>query len=277
MRLTRRHRDIPGFVNSLNLHYSVRAHAGILLAASTLAGLLLSRLLLWMGMETPFLRFPIAVVAAYGFFLLFVEWWLHYIGIKRTVVDDAPDVSGFIGPGPHSTPGVPADSLMGGGGSFDGGGASAGFDDPGASQLASAKAEIALRGKASALHIGLEAKAQAGASVGDLASGAAGLGELAFPLVLLAVLVGFAVAAGWIITVTPSVLVETAVEVAVASGLIRSVSRTRDPFWFESLFSRTIWKALALAVSALFIGFAVRLVDPSADTIGEAVARLMSH
>jgi hypothetical protein len=272
-----RHRDVPAFVRSLRLNYSVRLHAAILLAAATLLGLLVSRLLLWMGMETPFLRFPIAVVVAYGFFLVLVDWWLHYVGVKRATEDVIQDPGVYPSEGRHD--GAAADHVAGKGGTFDGGGASGGFDEPGdAAQLAAVKAEASLRTKGAAVHAGLEAKAQAGAGAADIASGAAGLGELAFPIfVIVAVLVLFAGAGGWIAAATPAVLVETAVEVAVASGMIRSMAPTRSSTWFASLCSRTAWKAFALAVAALFIGFAVRMVDPSADTIGEAVARLMAH
>jgi uncharacterized membrane protein YgcG len=272
--LVRRHRDVPGFVRSLELHHSVRLHAAVLLAAAALAGFLLSRLLLWMGMETPLLRFPVAVVAGYGIFLILVDWWLHYIGVKRAAVDDAPDPGFYPSGGSHSDA---VEHFAGSGGQFDGGGASAGFDEGGSGQLAATKAEVALRGKASAIHIGLEAKAQAGASMADVASGAAGAGEFAVPLFAIVAVLAVFGAWGWAIAATPSVLIETAIEVAVASGLIRSMSRTRSSTWFESLFSRTIAKALLLALSALLIGFAVRMVDPSADTLGEAVARLLSR
>ena len=56
----------------------------VLLAAATLAGLMVSWLLLWLGLEAPFLRFPIAVLSGYAFFLLLVDIWLAYLGIKRS-------------------------------------------------------------------------------------------------------------------------------------------------------------------------------------------------
>ncbi|MGZ5033247.1 MAG: hypothetical protein ACXWAC_08615 [Usitatibacter sp.] len=274
--LIRRHRDLPSFVRSLHLHYSVRLHAAILLISASLAGLLVSRLLLWMGLEAPFLRFPIAVVISYGLFLLFVDWWLRYIGIKRVAVDDVPDPGSFPSSfeGGHGSAG---ETVTGGGGSFDGGGASSGFDPEAGGQAAALKGEAVLRAKGSAIHLGLEAKAQGGLSAGDALSGAAGAGEFIPILLLITVLAAFAGAAGWIIASTPMVLIETAVEVAVASGLIRSMSRSREATWFESLFSRTIWKVAALAGAAILLGIAVRMVDPGADTIGEGVARVMGR
>jgi hypothetical protein len=163
-------------------------------------------------------------------------------------MDDVPDPGSYPSGGSHSDP---VEHFAGSGGHFDGGGASAGFDDGGSGQLVATKAE--------------------------LASGAAGAGEFAVPLLAIVAVLAVFGAWGWAIAATPSVLIETAIEVAVASGLIRSMSRTRSSTWFESLFSRTIAKALLLALSALLIGFAVRMVDPSADTLGEAIARLLSR
>jgi uncharacterized membrane protein YgcG len=288
--LVRRHPDVPAFVRSLHLHYSIRLHAAILLVAAALAGLLLSLLLRWIGMSTPLLRFPIAVVAAYAFFLVLVDWWLHYLGLKRAAVDDVPDPGVYpSGSSPAHADGPAVAGVNGGGGEFDGGGASAGFDDGGSSQVVAAKAEVAARGKMAVAHAALETKAQAGmaageaaasssVSAGDIASGAAGFGELALPVLVLVAVAGlFAAAGGWVIATTPAMLVETAVEVAIASGLIRSISRTRGSSWFASLFERSFGKALALAAMAFVLGLAVRWIDPSANTIGQAVARLFSH
>ncbi len=288
MMLARRHRDVSAFVRSLHFNYSVRFHAGILLAAATLAGLLASKAMLWMGVESPVLRYPIAVAAGYGFFLVFIDWWLHYIGIKRTALDDIPDPS-FM-PSHHAPGGV--DSLPtpprfdAGGGTFDGGGASVGWDDAAGSAVQT-KAEIALRAKASAVHIALETKANAAAGIGEAAassgmegaaSGASALGELAFPVLVIAVVAGLFIAAGgWVVVSTPAMLVETAVDVAVISGLIRSVAPTRDATWFDALLARTFFKVAALVGASFVIGLALRFVDPTANTVGQLVSHWMQR
>ena len=158
--LVRRHADTLAFVRSLELHYSVRLHAAILLAAATLAGLLVSWLLLWMGLEAPFLRFPFAVVAGYGIFLVLVDVWLAYLGIKRSEADVA-DPGTYPGEGGQAgEPAAPSEGFSGGGGTFDGGGASASFESP-AGQAAALKGEAALRAKGAAGYAALETKGTA--------------------------------------------------------------------------------------------------------------------
>lgn len=276
--LVKRHADTLSFVQSLERSHSVRWHAAVLLAAATLAGLLASWVLRWMGLEAPYARFPIAVLAGYAIFLVLVDLWLAYIGIKRSEAQvEDPGVYPGDGGGASEGAARAGESFSGGGGTFDGGGASAGFDTP-AGQAAAMKGEAVLRAKGAAGYAALETKAQAGAtglSAADAAGGLAAAGEF-FPIVILLAIVGLFVAAvGWTVALTPMVLVETAVEVAVASGLIRSMARTKSPTWFASLLDRTAWKAVALVALAVVLGIIVRLIDPSADTIGEAVAHLM--
>lgn len=297
----RRYADIADFVASLRLHHAVGLHAAILLAAAALAGLLVSKLLLMAGLEVPWLRFPIAVVAAYGLFLLMVQWWLSFIGLHRDAalpegIDLVPLPDGAGGGEACAAASKP---FATGGGTFDGGGASGGWDGSGKAtewktSAASAKGELAIRGKGGAAYAGLEAKAQgvasgaeagasaalgeagASAALGEAGGLLAGLAELAWPLVILAAVVAaFLAASGWFVTLGPVLLVETAVEVAIASGLIRSVARRRDGEWLSSLFSRTAWKATGLAIGAVLFGVAVRMVDPAADTLGQAIVAVL--
>jgi len=80
---------------------------------------------------------------------------------------------------------------------------------------------------------------------------------------------------GTLVSATPVILVETAVEAAVAAGLIRCAARSRAEGWFTKLFDRTVWKGILLIAIAAALGVVVRMIDPSADTVGEALARLM--
>ncbi len=261
--LVRRHRDVPAFVQSLHLHYSVRLHAALLLVCATACGLLLSKILLMGGMQAPEFRFPVAVVSAYFLFLLFVHWWLMWIGIKswreRDWDGSIPDATDFtFGGGGGSTPSP--EPFTGGGGGFDGGGASAGFEV-----------------KAQAVQVGVETKAQAAGSTLEGIASVGSLSELGFIFLVIVAIVAALGASGWIISATPQILVETAIDVAVASGLIRSLSRKPGEHWFDSLFSRTVWKAVILAILALLIGVIVRMVDPSANTIGQMAAHFQHH
>jgi uncharacterized membrane protein YecN with MAPEG domain len=273
--LIRRHADTLSFVRSLELHYSVRFHAAVLLVAATSAGLLVSWLLRTIGMEAPWLRFPIAVLAGYLLFLWFVDLWLAYIGLKRNPADGDISLDGPLeysgGAGGEGCAVEPVSAFRGEGGTFDGGGANASFD------VGSAKAEAGMRAKSAAVHAGFESKVNAGLAVDDAVGAAAGAAEF-FPIAVLVLVVGVIFAAvGWTVTMTPMLLVETAVEVAVASGLIRSTGKWRGSRWLDTLLDRTVWKAAGLAVAALALGVLVRRVDPTADTLGQAVAHWMAR
>ena len=269
--LLRRHADTLSFVRSLELHHSVNWHAAVLLVSAALSGLLFSWILLRLGLEAPWLRFPIAVVAAYGLFLLFVYWWLCYIGIKRNEVSDGPQDFPVGGEGESGEGACVAEGVSGGGGSFDGGGASASFEAVGA------KGEVAVRGSSLAARAGSVDPNIAAVGADDVLGAAAGAVEF-FPVaVLVAVVVGVVAAIGWTVMLTPALLVEIAVEVAVAAGLVRGVARSRARDWLETAFERTAGKAVALALVALLLGAVVRWIDPSADTVGQAIAHLTAR
>ena len=276
---TRRFADRKGFVNALTANHSVRLHAMLLLAAATISGMLVSKFLLWLGLTAPFVRFPIAVLAGYALFLVFVEWWLRYLGLHgwsagERRLGDGFDIPSISGSGPSGGGGGGGGgALRGGGGSFDGGGASASW------QAAGAKAEGAASARSAGVGSFFSTKSS-GSSGGGSSGGDGDAGDavgLLPVLLLLAVVIAIAAAAGWVIVVTPDILVEVATEVAVAAGFIRGAAPTREQTWITTLFHRSIAKAAVLAGLAVVLGFAVRWVDPGANTVGQALARLTGN
>lgn len=276
--LIRRHSDIPAFIRSLHASVPVRLHATLLLFVSAFLGWLLSWLLLHAGATSLVARLPLVVLATYGIFLLLVRCWLAWIGLRRfgeTHLDGVDGVGSNLptSGGSVSTP-DPIAPFHAGGGSFDGGGASASFDGPASSTSAAVEvktraAGAGLEAKANAMAAGLEAKSQATAGGLELLGGA---GE-ALPVALF-VIVGAALVflIGFIFTGTPGVLVDVAVEVATAAGLIRTVARRRETYWLSSLCERTVWKALALVVLAFILALCAAAIDPTAQTLGQAIS-----
>jgi uncharacterized membrane protein YgcG len=258
------HRDIARFRAVLERDHWIRMHSTLLLVAATLAGLLASKLLLWSGLSSPVLRFPMAVAFSYATFIVFVDLWLRFIGAKRTQLDVSLDFPSGDGNASGGS-GNGARILSGKGGTFDGGGASSRFDAyEGTPQFASADSSWAPGVDAGSLDV----------SDADALSSADGLsaaGE-ALPLVILGIVLAiFAALVGWVFVGTPGVLLETAVEAAVTAGLIRSVAPHRGRYWLLSLCERTWLKAALLIAAALLLGFCVRLIDPQAHTVGESV------
>src|ERR1041384_7449317 len=100
-----------------------RVLMSLILAATGAAGFLVSFALLHMGVTRMWLRYPVAVLAAYGVFLFLLRVWLHLQrhswtdllpdDLNLTNVDTALDVSAH----------ADAVSSFGGGGDFAGAGA----------------------------------------------------------------------------------------------------------------------------------------------------------
>ena len=271
-----------GFVQALGRRFSIRLHSSLMLAAATTSGLMVSKGLLWMGLAAPYIRFPIAVLAGYGLFLLFVNWWLHYVGMlqwsQKSGLADGVDAGSSSGGGSWSGGGSSSGGgggvMRGGGGSFDGGGASSSFEAVGGKVEGGAAARGLVAGSVSQ-SASASGGGGGGGGDGDGGSSLDGAGSLLPVLFIVAIVVGLAFAIGWVVVVTPDVLMEVATEVAVASGMIRSTARTRDQTWFTLLFVRSIPKAALLAFLAVLLGVGVRWLDPTANTIGQLTARYL--
>lgn len=65
---------------ALHSRFWLRFHTSILLLWTFCAGLLTTKGLFALGMQSMFWRYTIAIVVAYGAFLLGVRLWLHYVG-----------------------------------------------------------------------------------------------------------------------------------------------------------------------------------------------------
>jgi hypothetical protein len=64
-------------------HYFVRFHMGLILAATTAAGIVSSKLLLMAGLSNVLARYPLAVACAYFVFLGLTRLWVAYVLISR--------------------------------------------------------------------------------------------------------------------------------------------------------------------------------------------------
>ncbi len=243
--------------------FFVRFHLSLILLFSFAAGLLTTRVLLALGVETLLWRWPLAAFGAYAGFFLGVRLWLTWIGLGRVLdrddgadVSDAGDILDFVPSGNGSSggglslPDAPVPEVPAGG--FGGGGASADFAaSEGDSLLPDA----------------------------DLPDVDLGGGDDGCMVVVLLVLVAALLAAALGVTVymiwqAPLVLAEAAFEAAVAAGMIRSVHRFRDPGWFDGAV-RASWKPfLAVLAMMAFVAGAIGHYLPQARTLLEAVRML---
>lgn len=226
------------------MHYNEwpRVSMFVCIAAAMSVGLLVTKGLLFLGVETLWARYLPALVAAYASFFIAIWMWLHMSRYGRHLRSDRRDggdggldfpSGGGSSSGPSGAPRIDA-----GGGGFDGGGASASFDggplDAPSLDLPSVDVDFDI----------------GGGDDGGIVAIIAGI-----VLVLAAVLVFGA--ALYVVYQAPVILTEVVFEVMLGSALVRRTrgAATRD--WSGVLFRRT-WKPFALLalMALLFAGFA---------------------
>ena len=117
-------------------HFFLRFHMTLILGGTFLAGLAVTKLFLDAGSTNLALRYGVAVAAAYGAFLLLMNLWLWYVGVRSDDDDeadagdvvDAIDLASDIASGLRPS-GGPANLFDAGGGSFGGGGSTGSFGE----------------------------------------------------------------------------------------------------------------------------------------------------
>lgn len=228
----------------------------LILLATTMAGVLASKGMLAVGLHNAALRYPITVLFAYLIFFSAIKIWLW-------LMTDAP-VSSSRDTGRGSSGGIDVPffsggSGPGGGGTFDGGGASADFGDTLADMASGVGDSVGDAG-------GVAGDVLGGA--GDVVSGALddeGGVLLVIVLGLLAVLLFSVVGAGvFLIWQAPAILAEAAFNAVLATTLIRSTRKMKEPDWIGSVFKAT-WKPFAVVLLlAVVAGWAMHHYFPEA-------------
>ena len=214
-----------------------RIQMSLIVCVTGEAGLLFSYLMLDAGVTSMALRYPLALLMAYGVFLVLLWLWL------RTKAEDYVDIPDFSGSG-SSGSGDCTPTFEGGGGQFGGGGASGSFDMP------------------------------TGADPSPLSDAVGAVGdadELAIPLLAIVFAVGLALASFYVVYVAPMLFAELLVDGALSYALYRRIKATDSPHWVESAVRRT---ALPFVLTAVFVsatGAAMAAYAPGAHSIGQVV------
>ncbi|HEV2844761.1 MAG TPA: hypothetical protein VG477_07940, partial [Thermoanaerobaculia bacterium] len=240
----------------------------ILLALTGASGFLTSFILLKSGVGSMALRYPVAVMVAYGVFLLLLRVWLAIQRDGWQEVVDLPDADA----GELALEGVTSvgkgagEGFSGGGGSFGGGGTSTSFQAP-PGPLASypPQAPMASGGEGAGLGIDLDF---------DLDE-PAGLLVLLALLVLAVAVMGAAVYVLW---TAPVLLAEVLVDGLIMTGLYRRLRNTEEPsHWLLGAVRRTWIPALAVAILFSFAGHLLQKAVPEARSIGPAVEAVLGQ
>lgn len=219
-----------------------RIQMSLIVGVTGAAGLLFSFLMLDAGVTSMALRYPLALLMAYGVFLILLWFWL------RTQAEDYVDIPELSGSGSNGS-GDCVPAFEGGGGHFGGSGASGSFDGP-----------------ASLTPSGPDASplADTVGAVGDA-------DELAIPLLAVVFALGLALASLYVVYVAPMLFAELLVDGALSYALYRRLKATESPHWLESAVCRT---ALPFALTAVFVaatGAAMAAWVPGAHSIGQVI------
>lgn len=221
-----------------------RLQMALLVSLTGAAGLLASFTLLHAGLHSMAARYPLALCVAYLFFLFLVWLWLHTQAKDYLDVPDVPDVLPRGG-GSH-LPGM----RSGGGGNFGGGGASGEFES--AEPLWHASAPVR-------------------SSASDSASAAASVDDGAIPLLVIALVVGLALASLYVVYIAPVLFAEVLVDSALSYALFRRLRAQDARHWLGSAVRRT---AIPFVVTALFlalVGAAMAAYAPGAASVGQVM------
>jgi hypothetical protein len=212
-----------------------------LVSLTGLAGFGASAAMLAAGLETMGLRYLLAMGIAYIVFLSLLWVWL------RTSPSDYLDGIAWDQFGANDASGAPRD-FSGGGGTFDGGGASANVD---------------FGPKDSTIDIAVEKSLPSGEHVG----------EEILPVTIALLAVGLALSAVFVIWSAPMLFAEILVDALLAAGLYRRL-RLLDPrHWMIAAVRRTIIPFVLTTIVVTGAGYAVQAHTPGARSLGEVVAR----
>jgi hypothetical protein len=218
----------------------------IIVSLTGATGFVTSVALLHFHLDALWLRYPLAVAAAYLVFLFLLWCWLRLRG------DDLFDAVDIPGPGSGSSPA----SGSGSGKSFEGGGGHSGG------------------GGASGQFEGSPVASEGGGDGGALSDATAGfdldIGEAAVLLVVLAALLAGAWFAIGVVWVAPDLFAELVIDAALAGGLYRRLRGIRGDHWLRTAFRLTAWRFASVAFFFCVAGFAIHLHSPEAKSIGQA-------
>jgi hypothetical protein len=212
----------------------------LLVALTGGIGFVFSALLLKVGVETIWLRYALAVIAAYAAFLGLLWLWL------RTRARDYVDAPG-VPDGPVSS-GKNASELdvVGDGGEFGGGGASGTFETSSAEAVDVPDA------------------------IGDAIGSA---DEAAIPVAALLIALAIALSSLWLVYLAPTLLAELVLDVALAAGLYRRLRHVDARHWLETAVRRTVLPFTLTMFAVIALGAWIEHAYPGARSIGDVLAR----
>lgn len=261
-----REREVARLRRLLERAHSPRLQMVLIVSLTGAAGFFASVILLDLGVEALWLRYPLAVVVAYLVFLASLWGWLR---LRRADIFDASDALEVLAATPARSPDTTPEPIEFGGGSFGGGGASGSFDD-------AAPLRVAVGPRVAEDAVGAESQVAAGPEGGaaETVAGVFDIEELAVVLVALAAVAGALWAALWLVWGAPVLLAELLFDAALSAGLYRRLRDVRGEHWLRTAVLRTAGPFAAVALLFSLGGGIMQHLVPEARSIGRVFESL---
>lgn len=219
-----------------------RVQIMIILGLTGVAAFLTSAVLLRMGVTLMVVRYPVAIAAAYGVFIMLIGFWLW----MQRAEPDMDDLTEGVMDGALRNVDM---TSTGGGGQITSTGGSvnlAGVNSPSVSS--SGGSGIDLPG----VDVDLD------------------LDDLIWVVIALVVLIAGLLAIFYIVYIAPILLTEVLVDGLLAAGLYKSVKGVEGRHWMTTVLRKTAIPAILALVFFSIAGFCVQKIEPGASSIGEA-------
>lgn len=239
-----------------------RSQMTLLVGLTGASGLLASFLLLRAGLDSMVLRYPLALLAAYGVFLLLLWLWLRAQAEDWTEVPDPGIHLPDLGLKPDrvcNTPTLSSDQ----GGDFGGGGASASFEAPAQVHPLMQRAPVQMRGSATDTSGAFDNIG----SVGNLGDA----DELVVPLLVIVLAVGLVLSSLYVVYSAPTLLAELLLDGALSATLYRRLHGIERRHWVSTALRNTALPFVLTALLLTAVGWALQSAAPGARSLGDAL------
>jgi len=252
----RRARKIESLKRWLQRKSYPRLHASLILLLTGLAGFLVSFVLLRLGVTAMWLRYPLAILVAYGVFLILLRVWLSLSRPRDWYLEEVIDTTVEI---VSSDSTVVTDSEFGGGGDFAGGGGGGSWES--VTTVTSTKSSVSTFTPA-------KSSGSSGFSF-DL-----DLDEGWWVLLAVVALMGAVIAALYVVYIAPALLAEILLDGVLLAGLYKRLKTIEHTHWLRSALRRTAVPAAVIVVFFTIAGFAMQRAAPEARSIGEVLRHI---
>ena len=270
-------------------HGSPRLVMSLMLASTIGCGFITSITLHRIGLASPIVRYPLAVLAGWAVFLTLVSvwvWWQRRENVRANeradlarssanVRDSSSGWSGGVGSGgTSSSSSSGGSSWSGGGGRFAGGGASDSFAEGPADGLASGFVSGGSSGSGATMPFEGGGDGSGGGSVGKGGDWSFDLdGDGDFVVLLIAIVVVAAAVFGvvfYAVYSAPTFFAELLIDGGVGTWLYKRADVVNRPDWLATAVRRSVWPVVVLLVMFVAQALTMRHIAPGATTLGQA-------